>query len=146
MLSYIPIFNFCTSTAAGAPVRFVWTVPTILIFHSSQPIWPIVSPMYTDSITTQCPFTLNALRKVSNSATSFCLVTLYCCPSRTNSQQTLHCMCGHGVCSRQGRPSTCMGSGLLHPSELALALAQLLFRFCTIWQHGSCQRSTTFQN
>jgi hypothetical protein len=32
MFLYVPTFNVCTSTVAGAPVRFVWAVPTILHF------------------------------------------------------------------------------------------------------------------
>jgi hypothetical protein len=35
MLSYVPTFNFSTSTAAGAHVRFVCADPTMLIFHFS---------------------------------------------------------------------------------------------------------------
>ena len=38
-------------------------------------------------------------------------------------------MCRHGVCSRQCHTLTCTASGFSHPSELALALAQLSLRF-----------------
>jgi hypothetical protein len=38
--------------------------------------WSIVSPMYAESIVTQCPFPLNASRKIFNSVTNFCVVTV----------------------------------------------------------------------
>ena len=117
----------------------------ILIFHSSWPIQPIVSPMYAESIVTQCPFPWVHRGKYPT-VLQFFAWWQYCCTSHTNSCQMLHHMCGHGVCSRQGCPSICTASGLSHPSELALALAQLLLHFCTIRQHGFHQRSTTFQN
>ena len=73
MLLYVPTLTFVPPPPQELPCDSFWLSRP---FHSSWPIWSIVSPMYPESIITQCPFPLNASRKISNSVRFFCVVTV----------------------------------------------------------------------